>query len=141
MKNPITFIHRANTQDLINFWIGQNGYGVEVDVRTRNGRIWVGHDKPEWQFDLRLADRFPTKFLFHAKDIESFKFLQIGMMYPKLHVFYQNEDDVSLSSFGKYVLHSRVTLDRPYTYEEIPVLPCKDYSTAYGAVVEDSDPW
>ncbi len=134
----IRFAHGVNHPGLIETYL-KAGYGVEVDVRVRQGKFYSGHDEPIWLLPLEKFYNFANQrfFLFHAKDLQTFQFLHNNKM-DGLHFFFQDKDDICLSSWGYFILHSNVRLPRDYRDDEIAVLPTGGHGKAYGVVVDVS---
>ena len=61
---------QENRVDYIKYAIEQ-GHGVEFDVRSFNGKLYLGHDDPQEELPLELL-RLPDSFV-HAKDIDAFE--------------------------------------------------------------------
>jgi len=79
------------------------GYDVEIDVRSINGELWLGHDEPQYQVTHRwLRDR--RKYLWvHCKDIEVAKVCWV------YQAFCHSEDPFVYTSVGKIWLHGNVS--------------------------------
>jgi len=71
-----------------------HGYHVEVDVWSKDGKLYLGHDKPEYQTDIKFLQN--DKLWCHCKNIEALKELLEG----KAHCFFHQGDDVTLTSKG-----------------------------------------
>ena len=76
------------------------GYDVEIDIWYKDGILWLGHDKPDYDIDLRfLTDRI-TKLWVHCKNIEAVVyFTEIFQEYP-FNFFWHQEDDITLTSLN-----------------------------------------
>jgi hypothetical protein len=73
------------------------GFDVEIDVwlRTDNGEIWLGHDKPQYHLkDTKLL--LDPRVWCHAKNLEA-AFILKAM---DTHWFWHQEDDFALTSRG-----------------------------------------
>ena len=75
---------KENSEEYIDTAI-KLGFHVEIDVRTNNNELYLGHDEAQYLINLNwLIDR--SEFLFiHVKDFESFNFL---INYDKLKIFF-----------------------------------------------------
>ena len=71
------------------------GYEVEVDVWGIDGNLFLGHDKPDYQVHIDFLQR--EKVWCHAKNFEA---LTIFANNPKIHYFWHQEDDYTITSHG-----------------------------------------
>jgi hypothetical protein len=78
----------------------KQGYDVEIDIWYKDGILWLGHDKPDYDIDLIfLTDRI-TKLWVHCKNIEAVVyFTEIFQEYP-FNFFWHQEDDITLTSLN-----------------------------------------
>lgn len=71
-----------------------NGFDVEVDVRVKDNKLFLGHDNPTYQVQVNwLSDR---RLWCHAKDIRALHLL----LNMKAHCFWHEEDAFTLTSQG-----------------------------------------
>ena len=70
------------------------GYHVEIDVWYKNG-FYLGHDNP--QYNVKPNFLAQDKIWCHAKNIEAI--IEMSK-YPKIHYFWHQEDDITLTSKG-----------------------------------------
>ena len=61
---------KENRPSYIDCAIG-NGYDVEVDVRSVNGELWLGHDEPQYKIDHNWLDKRRNYLWLHCKNIEA----------------------------------------------------------------------
>jgi hypothetical protein len=72
------------------------GYQVEVDVRFYKGRLYLGHDKPQYKVSNNFLKN--KKIWCHAKDIKALEELRkIKSIY-----FWHQNDDYTLTSNGYF---------------------------------------
>jgi len=71
------------------------GYYVEVDVRSKDGDLFLGHDEPKYKVRQNLL-RF-KRVICHAKDKEA---LKIMMEDGQIHCFWHEDDDYTITSEG-----------------------------------------
>lgn len=78
----------------------KQGYDVEIDIWYKDGILWLGHDKPDYDIDLIfLTDRI-TKLWVHCKNIEAVVyFTEIFQEYP-FNFFWHQEDNITLTSLN-----------------------------------------
>lgn len=82
-----------------------NGFDVEVDLwyDYQNKKIWLGHDKPEWEVSSKWLNDRKLKLWIHCKDLISIIFmkeLELNTNDGKFNYFFHNEDDCTLTSKG-----------------------------------------
>lgn len=71
------------------------GYDVEIDVWYVDGRLFLGHDEP--QYEIGLASLMDGRKWCHAKNAEAFQKLRES---ENIHCFWHQEDDYTLTSQG-----------------------------------------
>jgi len=70
------------------------GYDSEIDIWYKDGKIFLGHDNPQYEIDKYFLLKFKEKLWCHAKNsIALKKLIDIDM-----HCFFHNTDDVVLTS-------------------------------------------
>jgi len=140
----ITISHRGNIRgavpdkenrpSYIDCAIG-NGYHVEIDVRSINGELWLGHDKPQYKVDHNWLDKRRHYLWLHCKNPEAAKECWA------YHSFCHSGDPFTYTSIGKLWLHDlSQTVDNETI---IPLLSIEDlelYSSrshdAYGVCTD-----
>lgn len=72
------------------------GYNVEIDVWIIDDKIYLGHDKPQYEINFRwIRDRI-TRLWIHCKNIESIIFFKrCGYI---VNYFWHQNDDYTLTS-------------------------------------------
>lgn len=89
-------------------------FDVEIDVWLVDDEYWLGHDNPQYVVDDNYLDN--PKFWCHAKNINAlYKMLQNN----KIHCFWHQEDDVTITSKGYLWTYPNKQL----TPKSIAVLP------------------
>lgn len=48
---------------------------IEIDIWNIEGRIYLGHDNPEYLIDLKFIEQIKPKTFFHAKNLNIIKIL------------------------------------------------------------------
>lgn len=105
---PLIIAHRANldgpsseenSPDAIRKALS-NGFDVEIDVRSQNGELWLGHDAPtyRWPIDLLFTDR---RLWIHAKDQTALAIL----LTAEAQTFAHDADPCALTSTGYIWCH------------------------------------
>jgi len=89
---------RENRPSYIDCAIG-NGYHVEIDVRSINGELWLGHDEPQYKVDHNWLDKRRNYLWLHCKNVEAAKECWA------YHSFCHTCDPFTYTSTGKIWLH------------------------------------
>jgi hypothetical protein len=132
-RNAITLIaHRGNTDgpsdaenhpEYIDGAI-EKGYDVEIDVRCVDGRLWLGHDVPQYPTTFEWLNKRSNKLWIHTKDQESLMLL--GLAAKNLgnwRYFWHSTDAFTLTSNGMIWCHdTNVSLNARCI---IPLLDCE----------------
>jgi hypothetical protein len=84
---------RENEPVYINLAMSQ-GYDVEIDVWFINGEYYLGHDAPQYLIKPTFLKN--RRLWCHAKNIEAL----FEMLKHKVHCFWHQEDDATLTSRG-----------------------------------------
>ena len=73
------------------------GYGIELDIQTHNGKLYLGHDDPQEPVDADIEQFMRQERVFtHAKDLHCIpKLLTIDA-----NVFYHTEESIVFTSKG-----------------------------------------
>ena len=121
---------RENAPSYIDCALG-NGYDVEIDVRSVNGELWLGHDEPQYKITWDWIFHRQFNLWLHCKDLEAAKMCQV------FQSFCHEGDAFTFTSGKKIWLH-----DLSQTVDDktiIPLLSKNDikkfatkYSSAYG---------
>lgn len=69
------------------------GFDVEIDVWFKNGKWYLGHDKPNYQIDESFLEN--KKLWCHAKNLDA---LNLMLKNKKIHCFWHQNDDFTLTS-------------------------------------------
>lgn len=109
------------------------GFDCEVDVWLINGKIFLGHDKPEYMVNEAFLEK--TGFWLHAKNLEALDYL----VSQKLACFWHENDAYTITSNGyiwanigkpvtpNTILVSLSKADSFSTMKTIPYGICSDY--------------
>ena len=102
----ILIAHRGNTRgpsleeenkpSYIQFALDE-GFYVEVDVRLIDGKLWLGHDEPQYPVDVEFL--LQKKLYVHAKTIQTLAYLRQN--FPDIVTFFHDTDDCTLTSNGE----------------------------------------
>jgi len=96
IREPIP--DKENRPSYIDCAIG-NGYHVEIDVRSINGELWLGHDEPQYKIDHNWLDKRRNYLWIHCKNLEAAKECWA------YHSFCHNGDPFTYTSTGHIWLH------------------------------------
>ena len=86
---------RENSPDYIDEAI-KAGYEVEVDIRYKEGSLFLGHDSPQYPTSLRWLLRRKHNLWLHIKDYNSLSIIEGH----DLRYFWHQNDDFTLTSNG-----------------------------------------
>ena len=117
------------------------GYDCEVDVWYENDRLYLGHDKPQYEISLKFLKN--DKFWCHAKNLPSLEF----MIKNDIHCFWHQEDNYTLTSRGFIWAYPGM----PLVKDSICVMPekakwdtfnncsgiCTDYPNRYRRITDE----
>jgi hypothetical protein len=114
-----------------------SGYDVEIDVRSINGELWLGHDEPQYKIDHNWLDKRRDYLWLHCKNIEA------AVECWAYHSFCHTNDPFTYTTTGKIWLHDLsmriddntiiplMTLDDiVQPLNGIPYAVCTDYPSA-----------
>ena len=86
-------VERENHPDYIDEAIAL-GYDVEIDLWFIDGRVYLGHDEPQYEVDDSWLGERTDKLWVHCKNVESLYWIRSTI----LHYFWHEEDTVTLTS-------------------------------------------
>jgi hypothetical protein len=108
------------------------GFHVEIDVRLVDGKLFLGHDTPQFPVDINFLKN--EKLLCHAKNREAFELM---LMHENIHSFWHQEDEYTLTSKripvvypGKPIIKNSIVMVRDY-YNELDVSNCYGVCSDY----------
>ena len=105
---------KENRPSYIDCAIG-NGYHVEIDVRSIDGELWLGHDEPQYKVDHNWLDKRRNYLWLHCKNLEAAKECWA------YHSFCHTGDPFTYTSTGKIWLH-----DLSMKIDENTIIPLID---------------
>ena len=86
---------RENSPDYIDRAI-KLGYDVEVDLRSKDGELWLGHDKPQYKVCISWLLGRRKNLWVHVKEYGAL----VGIMRTQLRFFCHERDKYTLTSNG-----------------------------------------
>lgn len=92
-KNP----ERENDPDYVDEAL-ELGYDVEIDLRSKDKRLYLGHDEAQYPVKLGWLYKNRDRLWIHCKDRESLEFCSSTVM--NLHYFWHQSDFYTLTSRG-----------------------------------------
>lgn len=97
------------------------GYDVEVDIRSINNQLWLGHDEPQYKVDHNWIDKRRHFLWLHCKNITAAKECWA------YHSFCHSEDPFVYTSVGKIWMHGKCkTFDELDNSTIIPLIDRND---------------
>lgn len=79
----------------------QLGFDCEIDVWFTEGKFYLGHDEPQYDFPISLIENYYNKLWIHCKDMASLtKLNEIDSTGTKLNYFGHDKDLGVLTSKG-----------------------------------------
>ena len=76
-----------------------NGYDVEVDIRSIDGELWLGHDEPQYKIDHNWLNKRRHYLWIHCKNVEA------AHECWAYHSFCHTNDPFTYTTTGKIWLH------------------------------------
>lgn len=89
---------KENRPSYIDCAIG-NGYHVEIDVRSIDGELWLGHDEPQYKIDHNWLNKRRNYLWIHCKNVEA------AHECWAYHAFCHSSDPFTYTTTGKIWLH------------------------------------
>jgi hypothetical protein len=78
-----------------------NGYDVEIDVWYVDGKLWLGHDEPQYEIELDWLVKQSPFLWIHCKNTEALSyFSQYNIGNNTFNFFWHEEDTATLTSKG-----------------------------------------
>ena len=96
IRGPVP--EKENRPSYIDCAIG-NGYHVEIDVRSINGELWLGHDEPQYKITHRWLRERRNHLWIHCKDVQAAKECWVYQSFCHIG------DPFTYTSTGKIWLH------------------------------------
>jgi len=73
------------------------GFSVEIDLRWRDNKFYLGHDEPQYEIDSQFLLDNKNWLWVHCKEKKSF---HEALKLRKLNCFWHDTDDYTMTSFG-----------------------------------------
>ena len=148
MREPLFIAHRGNTQgaepdfenDIDYLYAAlERGYGVEVDVREYNGKLYFGHDEPQSEIDWNIL--LNARSFVHLKNQKA-----VEMLFDRrtdINLFWHDDDKMTFTTKGNIWCYPDVKIVHPMaiwlelggaTYDTIP-------KSIYGICADDIKEW
>jgi hypothetical protein len=77
------------------------GYDVEIDMWWVNGKIYLGHDKPQYKINQKWLQDRRDKLWIHCKNIKAMVYFNSTLL-NQYNYFWHQEDTLTLTSY-KYI--------------------------------------
>lgn len=92
-----------NSQEYVDAAL-RSGYSVEIDVRFVNGKLYMGHDTPDYEVDISWLEQRREQLYIHAKTVETALHFST---HGGFHFFFHNEDACTITSHGLVWVHPK----------------------------------
>ena len=77
------------------------GYDVEIDLRVKDGKLYLGHNEPQYPLDIDWLEKHYTRLWLHCKDITFLeKLSELNSCRGYLNYFWHETDTVTITSKG-----------------------------------------
>ena len=96
IRGPV--LDKENRPSYIDCAIG-SGYDVEIDVRSAEGSLWLGHDEPQYRIDHTWIEKRKAYLWLHCKDYQS------ALECQKYQSFCHATDDFIFTTTGHIWMH------------------------------------
>jgi hypothetical protein len=73
------------------------GYNVEIDLWFVDNKLYLGHDKPQYEITYDWLKKRKNKLWVHCKNLSALEFCDDKL---DLHYFWHEEDTVTITSQG-----------------------------------------
>jgi hypothetical protein len=127
IRGPVS--DQENRPSYIDCAIG-NGFHVEIDVRSINGELWLGHDEPQYRIDHNWLDKRRHYLWIHCKNLEAAKECW------SYHSFCHSDDPFTYTSTGKIWLH-----DLTQKIDNTVIIPLLDKNDINNFLITDIYPY
>ena len=74
------------------------GYDVELDIRSLEGKLYLGHDKPQLIISIEELRMIKNKVWVHCKNLQALSFF--SQIDEEFNYFWHEEDSYTLTSQG-----------------------------------------
>jgi hypothetical protein len=79
----------------------RKGFDVELDVRVKDGQIYLGHDYPQHKLDIGWMTAMRDRLWIHCKDTRSMEMMQrLRRNGLELNCFWHEQDTMTITSGG-----------------------------------------
>lgn len=120
---------RENHPDYIDEAIAA-GFDVEVDVWVMNGKLYLGHDYPQYETDMDFFIQRERKLWVHCKNLPA-----LDLMKRLVHAFWHENDQYTLTSYGIIWTYPKITTNQCCIIvlqdKEPPPKECLGFCTDY----------
>ncbi len=73
----------------------EEGFDCEIDVRYLDGKLFLGHDNPDYLIDINFLLKYKDFLWIHCKNINALNYL---LNFKELNIFWHQNDDYTLTS-------------------------------------------
>ena len=75
----------------------KSDYEVEIDIWLENERLFLGHDKPQYEINKKFILDHSNMLWCHAKNLNALRFM---LLYKEINCFWHQNDDYTITSYG-----------------------------------------
>jgi hypothetical protein len=72
------------------------GFEVEIDIWFKEGKLFLGHDEPQYEIDINWLEERKDYLWVHCKNVEAI----VELINTKINCFFHYEDTITLTSNG-----------------------------------------
>lgn len=126
-KNP----SRENSPDYISEAVSE-GYQVEVDIWSSNGRLYLGHDEPQYLVNSKWVQILKPYLWFHTKNLAALDYFISRQKDARF--FWHQEDKYTLTSNGFIWTYPKQEI----SYNSILVILNKEDDLIYKRLVDSN---
>lgn len=72
------------------------GFHVEIDLRLIDGKLYLGHDQPQYEIQYSFLEKHNQKLLIHCKNISALIYML--SYYPTFNFFCNQSDQFTITS-------------------------------------------
>ena len=76
------------------------GFDVEIDLRLDEGKLFLGHDNPEYFISEAWLIEKKDKLWVHCKDLNTIEHLSCNSIFQNINYFFHEEDKTTITSKG-----------------------------------------
>lgn len=128
LTGPHTALYGENHPSSIDYVLLNSNYNVEIDLWRIDNKLYLGHDKPDYQIDDEFLN--DLRLWVHCKNIDALYYMAD---FNFVNSFFHNQDDCTLTSQGFIWTYPKNILITNRSIAVMPELVANwDISSAFG---------